>query len=87
MSVERRLAIATIGFRGGIGGGGPGGIIYAGGLAVAVEDELAASLSGELTVARVESVAVPLNPSDLTVIVEYDHAVVIDDNIGVRTCE
>jgi hypothetical protein len=80
MSVERRLAIATIGFRGGIGGGGPGGIIYAGGLAVAVEDELAASLSGELAVSFILETQVPLEITALSVAVEQEYSV------GLESC-
>jgi hypothetical protein len=86
MSAERRLAIATIGFRGGIGGG-TGGIIYAGGLDVEVAGELSASVEGELDVQYVGMVAVPVDPANLTVTVEEEHSVTVDGDIDVGTCE
>jgi len=84
MSAERRLAIASLGFRGAVGGGG---IVYAGGLDVAVEGELSAAVAGELTVTQAGTIAVPLDLSALTVTVEAQHTVTVDGNIDVRTCE
>ena len=83
MTVERRLAIATIGFRG-AGSGGGGGTIAAGELSIALVDpELEVALVDQFNVALVDQLEVTLVDPALQVDLVDELDVAIDDDLEV----